>query len=99
MKTQRSKYLKWSIGALLATTVTAAIGQSVFFNQRGPFFYDRSFGTEAAVQQLMNHAQLVENEILLQRKEIAELKKSLKESEDKFAKLEKRVRAMELRGK
>ena len=91
--------MKWSIGALLATMVTAAIGQSVFFNQRGPFFYDRSIGTEMAVQQLMAHSQLLENEVLQQRKEIADLKKNLKESDEKAVKLEKRVRAMELRGK
>ena len=91
--------MKWSIGATLAAAVTLAVGQGTFFNQRGPFFVDRSFGTEVAVQQLMAHAQLLEKEVLQQRKEIADLKKNLKESDEKAVKLEKRVRAMELRGK
>ena len=64
-----------------------------------PNGFGGGYGLEIAVNQLWSHAQLLENEVLSQQKSIQQLEKDLKDEKEKFTKLERRVRNMELRGK
>lgn len=96
---QKKKSLtKWTLGAGLAA-VAALAGAQFIQPPGGPVFYDRSFGVELAVQQLMAHSRLVEAEVLMHKREIEQFKKDLAAEKEKAEKLEKRVRNMELRGK
>jgi hypothetical protein len=102
MKRRKNLLIATLAGASLAAF---AAGQFWGFNQ-GPIILDRTYGVEVTVQQLVNHARLVEQEVLLHRSELREIKEELKalqefekDQKDKLAKLEKRVRNMELRGK
>ena len=90
--------LKWALGLALVGAMTGTIAQVTYVGG-GPYIYDRSYGVELAVNQLMAHARLLENEVLQEKKDVDQLKKDLKAAQDKSAALEKRVRAMELRGK
>jgi hypothetical protein len=98
MTHNKRAFTKWSIA--LGLVAAAAVATPQFIRAPGaPLIYDRSYGMESVVYQLMSHAQLLETEVLNNRRQIEELKKSLEEEKEKAAKLEKRVRNMELRGK
>lgn len=88
--------------ALLAGTGLAAmaVGQIVISPGAGGLtMRDSNNGNAWAVNRLWSHAQLLENEVVTQKQAIADLEKKLKEQDEAFKKLEKRVRNMELRGK
>lgn len=85
------------MGAGLAGLAALAMGQSYF--ARGPIITDGTIRLEMAINQIMSHSRLLETELIQQKKEVEQLKKDLKEEKETTVKLEKRVRAMELRGK
>ena len=89
--------MKWSMGVGLAGFAALAVGQGYF--ARGPIITDGTIRLEMSINQLMSHARMLETELVQQKKEVEQLKKDVKEEKDKAVKLEKRLRAMELRGK
>ena len=97
MEHKEKSLIKWSMGAGLAGLAALAMGQSYF--ARGPIITDGTIRLEMAISQIMSHSRLLETELIQQKKEVEQLKKDVKEEKEKSVKLEKRLRAMELRGK
>ena len=92
---------------LLVPTIVAGIGivayaagqMVITSNGSGLGMRENGAGYGSAISQLWSHAQLLENEVVTQKRTIAQLEKDVKDQQDKYAKLERRVRNMELRGK
>ena len=97
MEHKKRSFIKWSTGVGLAGLAALAMGQGYF--ARGPIITDGTIRLEMSINQLMSHARMLETELIQQKKEVEQLKKDVKEEKEKAVKVEKRLRAMELRGK